>query len=279
MTVTLFSQATIDAPFGPAMAAAGRNYYEFGFGGSPLDSPAPSGIVSAFLAGDQPAEAREWISKISKAGGRFRLLFPERYYAPALEAHRLFTGKHLGTPIHFLSKIQVHPATLLSPDRVSDPKHWLREPLLNRIPLLVWMMGPVRDARVVFEARKGAVTCIAMFRHTHPQRLSILEFAVSGDFTQGGKPALLERFECTGSDGFLRVHGGLDPARAFPRLELHRGAIESVQRDLPREPAELYSQAVRRAKEDSASHCSLTEHYLDACELIVRHISNPTNNP
>lgn len=258
MGVTIASSARIDAGFGPAYARVAAHGAEFGFGGFAAATDFPSGPVSAWLPGDAPHEVVKRLDGIRRAGGRVRHLFAERYHAPSVEAHKLFTAGHLGTRIHFLAKVQAHPSLLVQPYS-RDEHAWLREPVLNRLPLLVWMMGPVRDVRVV---RSGRVA-VVMLRHRTPGRLSILEWSV----TPADVPALIDdRFECTGSDGFLRVNGIWGASR-LPRLELHRGALETVKRDLPRDFAAVYARAAERL--DAENDSELTASYLEACRLIV----------
>jgi predicted dehydrogenase len=269
MNTKLASNSAIDLAFAAPLSMSSQSYMECGFSGALPPVQAAPGVVSAWLRGDKSEEAKAWLAGVHDAGSRFRLLFPERYYAPAREAHRLFAGKHLGTRIHFLSKVQAHPDRLVRPVCLAEPNGWLSDPVLNRIPLIVWMMGPVKEVRVLSNTIGDNRTWVVLFKHSHPARLSVLELAVSADFTQAGRPALAERFECTGSDGFLRVNGGFDSARSQPRLELHRAAIESVQRDLPREPESLYATAVANATQDAKRPCELTEAYLQVCKLLT----------
>lgn len=189
-----------------------------------------------------------------------QFVFPERYHAPSIEAHRLLTGKHLGLPIHFLYKVRAHPA------RLRGAAAWLDEPVLNRLACVVWMMGSVVDARVLTATTGDAVTRIVALRHAHPGRLSLLELVVSPGVTHAGTPAVRERFEATGSDGFLRVNGVTEVDRGAPRIEVHRGAAEIVQRDLSREPAGIDRLADAYRDRDRVRGCALTRDYLDACE-------------
>lgn len=253
--------ASLDAPF----AALKPGYQELGFGGWNDLLPARN-VASAWIPGNLPS-APLAVEKFQNQGGRFRLLFPERYHAPSIEAHKLFTEKHLGLPTHLLVKIRVHPALLTTPDVIAGTG-WLGEPLLNRLPFVVWMMGRVREARVVCAPAADAKAGVIVLRHEKLGRLSMLELSISAGVTQGGAPALRERFEATGSDGFVRVNGVLAVDRSAPRIEVHRGAAELVQRDLSREPDDLYRLAVGRAEKDAEVYCRLTEDYLAACAVV-----------
>jgi predicted dehydrogenase len=261
MGVTLHSTHLLDQAFAAAYARTSAPGAEYGFAAPAVGDPSP-GTVSGWLAGDDPQAAVTRLDALRRAGSRFRFLFAERYFAPAIEAHRLFTGGHLGTRIHFLAKVQAHPARLTRP-LGAEPHAWLAEPVLNRLPLMVWMMGPVADARVVTSERGAARAAVVMLRHRTPGRLSILEWSV----TPAGSPdALDDRFECTGSDGFLRVNGVWGASR-LPRLELHRGALESVKRDLDRDFAQVFARAAERLGHERDAE--LTAHYLEACRLIL----------
>lgn len=268
----------IDAPFAPAYAATngGVALREFGFAGllphRTLPPAAAGEAVSAWLPGDNPLAYAHGLTLWQRAGVAFRFLLPERHHAPSLEAHALFTGKHLGMPLHFLGRVQAHRDRLLEPERWREPRAWLREPVLNRLPLAVWMMGPVRDVRLLESRADRSRTVLVLLRHKHPQRLSVLELSVSAELTHGGTPAIFDRFECTGTDGFLRVNGIWENHLHLPRLELHRGAVEQVQRDLPRDFAAVYEHAARAAattSKRSADSYRLAADYLTACALLL----------
>src|SRR6185295_10498425 len=97
---------------------------------------AAEGAVSGWLPGDRPAEARARLARWREERRPFRFVFAERYHAPAIEARRLFRGGDIGTPIHFLAKVQAHPGRLVDP---TGGRTWLAEPALNRLPLAIWM--------------------------------------------------------------------------------------------------------------------------------------------
>jgi hypothetical protein len=226
-------------------------------------------VLEHWIPGDEPQARLTALADARQKGLSHPFFFAERYYAPAVEAHKLFTKGHLGVQLHFLAKVQVHPERLVHPNAWRDPKSWLREPVLNRLPLAVWMMGPVRDVRVVTSSAHGAETKIVMLRHVHPSRLSVLELSVSPHLTQGGKPAIADRFECTGLDGLARVTGIWQEVTHAPRLEVLRGPEVLVQRDLPRDFASLEDGAALR-KQSKESY-RLAEEYLNACRLIEAH--------
>lgn len=253
--------ASLDAPF----AALQPAYHEHGFAGWSGALP-PRGVASGWIPGNLPS-APLAVEKFQNGGGRFRLLFPERYHAPSIEAHKLFTANHLGLPAHLLVRIRVHPALLTTPDVIAGTG-WLGEPLLNRLPFVVWMMGRVREARILCAPAADGKAGVILLRHEKPGRLSTLELSISEGVTQAGAPALRERFEATGSDGFVRVNGVFSIDRSAPRIEVHRGPAELVQRDLSREPADIYRLAVERAEKDAAVYCRLTEDYLAACAVV-----------
>jgi len=278
VSVQLRSTSPVDLPFAAAYQKAGGPDLasEYGFAGMLAHHPPPAhrggDAVSAWLPGDEPAAWLRALTEWQRDGVGFRLLLAERHHAPSREAHALFTGRHLGLPLHFLARVQVHRERLLEPERWREPRAWLREPLLNRLPLAVWMMGPVLDVRLLESRTDHSRTVLVLLRHKQPQRLSALELSVSTELRHGGEPAVFDRFECTGTDGFLRVNGIWENHIHLPRLELHRGAVEMVQRDLPREFSSVYEHAARAgigSKKQSAESYRLAADYLTTCALLI----------
>lgn len=277
--VDLRSRAAVDAPLAAACArVAGRvALVEYGLGGDAARDPAPlppGAGVSVWLAGDDPAAGRAALARWRAERRPFRFLFPERLFAPAAEAKRLFTGGDLGTTIHLHVRVQAHPARLLRPEAVlATERAWLAEPALNRLPLAVWMQGPVADARVLLARRAGSLAVVLALRHARPTRQSILELSVSEGATRGGQPAILDSFEATGRDGFVRVNGIWDEAPHAPRLSLHRGALEVARRDLPRDFAQVHAAAAaearRLSRRLSKESYSLAAAYLEACARVL----------
>jgi len=279
--VRLRTTALVDAPFAPAyqrvtgLTPAQDSHpalTEYGLTGLLGDTPvdADARAVSAWLPGDDAAKRLETLRRWQTAGVTFRFFFPERYHAPSAQARALFVGNDLGTPAHFLIKVQAHPQRLLDP-RSDTPGSWLREPVLNRLPLAVWMMGPVVDIRVLDSRIRDARSLVVLLRHRHPARLSVLESTVSPELRQGGEPAISDRFEATGSDGFIRVTGIWQEALHAPRLEVHRGPLELVQRDLPRGFTSVFTAAAAalpRLSQQSRESYRLAAEYLSACRLI-----------
>ena len=278
MSVTVHSSHPLDAPFRAVCANARGEGAEFGFAG--IDTAGAGDLpqrFSAWLPGNQPAARLATLREWKRQGRKFRFFFPERHYAPAREGHALFTGGHLGTPIGLLVKVQAHPDFLLHPERRGEACAWLDEPVLNRIPLAVWMQGPVADVRVMTSAVDGADIHVVMLRHTAPARHTIFELSVSPLLFHGAAPAVRDRIEATGSDGFLRVTGIWQEAVHAPRLEVHRAATDFVQRDLRRDFAQVYEHAAAQwPNDDSKSSYALAEAYLDACLKIAgQHARRP----
>lgn len=270
MTVEARSDAPLDAPFREAYRGVEAALVEYGWRGIPADAEplARGAAVSGFLPGDR-AEARlAWLAGLRAEGRALRLLFAERLHAPSIEARRLFVeGGAIGARIHFLAKVAAHPARLLHPEAALEPWAWLREPVLNRLLLAIWVMGPVAEVRVL---RARAAT-VVLLKHEAPARLSILEIVVSDGITERGVPAIADRFECTGSDGFIRVNGIWQEAAEAPRLALHRGAEEIVRRDLRRDFAQVYAAAAAEAPaiaRQSREAYALAEAYLRAGAMV-----------
>jgi len=276
--VSLLSEHAVDRPFASAYRQnppPDGGFVELGFAGL-LGERRPclpvGAAVSAWLPGGDPARSaarlREW-----KAERRaFRFLFPERFCAPAIEAHRVFTHRHLGLQSHLLVKVRAHPDRLLAPERCGAAGSWLDEPVLNRLPLAVWLQGPVREVRHLRGNSAGPCqSSIVLLRHERTPRLSVMEIGVSEQVHHAGKPAVADRFECTGSDGFLEVCGVWQPDEAEARLRLHRGTAEVVRRDLPRGFAQVYERAARdsrRIRRRSGADYRHAEAYLHACVLV-----------
>lgn len=263
-----------DRPFQSAYASqtGAAPLVEHGFSGLLAHADAQAtGRISAWLPGDRIAERLSALHGWKRSAALFRFLFAEKYFAPAMEAHRLFSAGHLGNPVHFLAKVQVHRDRLLNPGRWNDVNSWLREPALNRLPLAMWMMGPVSSVRVVaVQTNSFSRGWVVLLRHRHAPRMSILELSVSSEQTQAGLPAIADRFECTGSDGFIEVNGIWGEARHAPRIAVHRAADVIVKRDLRRDFAQVYENAAAeqgRWERASAESYTFAEQYLDACAM------------
>ncbi len=272
MSVTVHSTHCLDAPFRAAyLAAPAVTGCEYGFAGiEGLQGSEIADCISAWLPGDKPASSLAALNAWQRERKRFRFFFAERYYAPTREAHALFTGKHLGTQTSLLVKVQSHPDALLHPERCGDPLAWLSEPVLNRIPYVVWMQGPVADVRVLSSLVSGSQVHVVMLRHTEPARQSILELSVSPELRHGSEPTVYDRIEATGSDGFLKVTGIWREAVHAPRLEVHRAGIELVQRNLRRDFAQIYEHAAARWNKDHRTGSyTLARAYLETCNRIV----------
>jgi predicted dehydrogenase len=274
--IELRSEAAIDAPFGsPAPDRAGAPLVEYGFRGLPAgEEPLPAGAaVSGFVPGDRPDAHRARLARLREEGRAFRFLFAERLHEPAIEARHLFQAGAIGEPAHLFVKAAAHPARLLDPRAaLDDDNAWLCEPALNRLALAVWIMGPVRDARIVRSRAPGAAAAVVALRHEAPARLSVLEVAASSELTEGGAPAIRDGFECTGSDGFLRVGGIWQEAAGAPRLAIHRGGEEIARRDLRRDFAQVYERAARERGEiarRSKESYALADAYLAACARVL----------
>ncbi len=276
MSVIVSASRTIDEPFRRAYAGAPR-FAGTEFGLSGIDAATEGDIPQAFsawLPGDRPAERLAALETWNRQRRRFRFLFPERYHAPAREAHALFTGMHVGMPIHLLVKVQAHPDTLFDPAHAGEGLNWLREPVLNRLPLAIWMQGPVADVRVVSSSVAGANTRVVMLRHKAPARQSILELSISSELRCGSAPAIHDRFEATGSDGILSVHGIWGDAVHAPRLHVRRGATDFTQRDLRRDFAQVFENAAADwNKSNRKKSYALAEAYLATCTKIVGRIA------
>ena len=274
MTVTVHSTHPLDAPFQAAYRAAPAiTGTEYGFTGiQTLQLHEVPLSFSAWLPGDKPAERLSALDAWQRERRQFRLFFPERHYAPSREAQALFTRKHLGTQVSLLVKVQAHPNVLLNPELRGERLAWLSEPVLNRIPYVVWMQGPVADVRVVSSNLAGSDIHVVLLRHIEPARQSILELSVSPELRHGSEPAVYDRIEATGTDGVLRVTGIWREAVHAPRLEVHRGAMELVQRDIRRDFAQIYEHAAAHWNEDgqSASY-ALARAYLETCLRIANY--------
>ena len=266
----------IDAPFAQAYEGRRDALVELGFAGWGAKGLPGGTAISAWIPGDGPEAARAVLSNWRREGRALRLLFPEHLHEPSVEARRLFLKKDLGHPVHALARVQAHPGRLLDPEKWQGPNSWLREPALNRLPLLIWLLGPVREARVVSAMREGALSVVVSLRHEHAPRLSILELSVSESLTQGGAPAIRDSFECTGSDGFVRVGGIWNEQDFSPRLHLHRGGKEILARKLCRGFGQIYENAAAQApliRRESKAAWQLSDDYLHGCELVLRQIA------
>ncbi len=276
MATIVQSVRDIDKPFLAAYEAYApktrNSFLEFGLAGlNPDVSPKEKSAVSAWLPGSRPQKMLSCLQGLQKEKRDFRLLFPERFYAPAGEAHKLFTKKHLGLQIHFLAKVCAHPERLLTPSKWQEKTAWLDEPVLNRLPLAIWMQGGVSDVRCLVSQKENALTVVVLLSHEKPGRQSILEICVSPETKENGKPGIIDRFECTGSDGFITVNGIFQEAHHFPRIILHRGAREMVQRDLSRDFNQFFLNAAKEARKisrQSSAAYRLSKDYLHACSLI-----------
>ena len=284
MTAATFEtilDSKLDRPLAQAYAKASLPAYtmlECGLGGwQGAERVGEARVISAWLPGNIPGLLpilEEW----QEDNRLFRFLFPERLFAPAVAAHQLFTRRQLGNPLHMMVKVQAHPDCLLH-NETDAPAAWLAEPLLNRLPLLVWMMGPVTDVRVLEAGGNGWQSRVVMLRHAAPCRLSVLDMSLSRELYRGDRPAVYDRFECTGTDGFLRVNGIWEEDCLLPRLELHRGATETVQRDLRRDFAQVYENAVAESLalgRVSNESYRIAASYLEACNLLCP--STPPEN-
>ena len=84
---------------------------------------------------------------------------------------------------------------------------------------------------------------------------------------------IIDRFECTGLDGFLRVNGVWGNPHFAPRLVLNRGPLESIQRDLPRDFESVEARIVKEvpliAKQSKESY-ALARDYLDLCDKVSK---------
>ena len=270
------STHAIDSPFVQAYEECSDALAELGLAGwGAKDIPAGTAI-SAWIPGDDPKAVRAALNNWRREGRSLRFLFPEHLHAPSVEARKLLLNKDLGHPSHALVRVQAHPARLLAPDAWNDPLSWLREPALNRLPLLIWLLGPVREARVVSANRVGARSVVVSLRHERAPRLSILELSVSESLTQGGVPAIRDSFECTGSDGFVRVGGIWNDQDFSPRLHMHRGGKEILARKLRRDFGQIYENAAAEAPmigRESKAAWRLGSDYLHACELVLAQIA------
>ena len=257
----------VDLSFLRAGTSRQGDTLELGFTGFGKEVPAWARSVSAWLPGDRPDEAERWTKELRDAGTDFRFLFPERYHAPSREARRLFAGKEAGDPIHLHVRVQARPDNLLHDPRRA-PQEWLRDPVLNRLPLAVWMQGPVHEVRLLSSSRETGCACVVLLRHADPNRMSILEWSVSPDFA----PGIADGFEATGRDGFLRVNGIWHEPWFRPRLVLHRGALETGRRDLPRDmesTAAAAAKAHHPSRKQTARSHALAAMYLDACRRVA----------
>ena len=221
------------------------------------------------IPGDNAVQRLKTLESWQERRRSFRFLFPEQHYGPAQEAQRLFTGKHVGTPIHLLIKVQAHPDTLLHPHLWTETGSWLREPALNRIAFAVWMQGPVADVRVVSSQVAGAQVHLVLLRHKAAARQTVMELSVSSELLQGKSPTIVDRFEATGSDGFIRVTGIWKEAVHAPRIEVYRGAMVHVQRDLNRDFAQVYANAAKNWGTPQANESyQIAQAYLKACAMV-----------
>ncbi len=278
MEHTVQSVHDIDKPFFPAYEEyppkIRTSFLEFGLAGLKPDAPpGAKAAVSAWLPGSQPRKMLTCLHMFQKEKRAFRFLFPELFFAPAREAHKLFTGKHLGLQIHFLAKVRAHPEKLLNPFKWQEKGAWLDEPALNRLPLAIWMQGGVSDIRCLVSQKENVTAVVVLLSHEKPGRQSILEICVTPETTENGKPGIIDRFECTGSDGFITVNGIFQEANYFPRIILHRGAREMIQRDFSRDFNQFFVNAAKEAQKiqrRSSAAYRLSEDYLHACSLICR---------
>ena len=277
ISTTLMSSAALDLPFTDCYGLGVAGLTEYGFAGlleqAADHAPGKDPLVSAWIPGGTPDRWAAWLGALQSNRTRFRFLFPEAFHAPAREAHRLFTRGHVGTPIHVHVRVQAHPEHLLNPGSLERAGGWLDEPVLNRLPLMVWMLGPVADVRVELVAAAGAWRGVVMLKHRQPACLSVLEMSVPDDFVVGDAPGLADSLECTGSDGFLRVNGTWNDPWSEPRLVLHRGPMQSIRRDLERRFSHVYVRAAEEAPRiarGSKAAYKLANAYLEACHLLQR---------
>ena len=270
------STHVIDAPFAQAYEGRTDMLVELGLGGWGAAELPGSAAISAWIPGHDPDAARAALNQWQRERRALRFLFPEHLHAPSVEARRLLLNKDLGHPAHVLVRVQAHPGRLLYPDQWQSPQGWLREPALNRLPFLIWFLGPVREARVVSSIRKGALSVVVSLRHERAPRLSILEITVSNELTQANAPAIRDSIECTGSDGFVRVGGIWNEQDFSPRLHLHRGGKEILARKLRRDFGQIYESAAVQAPliaRESKASWQLAEEYLHACELVLAQVA------
>lgn len=273
MNINIRAKHDIDSPFITEYSKIQdikESFIEYGLSGFDYNA-SDNDNVSAWLPGNNPEKVMFWLKKLQSNGKYFRFFFPELFFDNSIEANKLFSKKDIGMITHLLIKVQVHKSLLFNSGFKNQPDFWMNEPVLNRIPLAIWLMGAVTDVRFSFSELKHANIMVIILKHKHSPRLSIIELTISDEFFQNGNPAMADKFECTGSDGIICVNGIWEKNHYLPRLSVHRGSVEISERKYSKEFNQIFSNAAKDAKnikKNSKDAYKLAFEYLEACSLL-----------
>lgn len=228
--------------------------------------------ISAWIPGDNPNNSEIWLKNLQKNGKYFRFFFPEMFYEPAIKAQKLFTGKHIGNPTSLLIKVMTHKGRLFFPGHFDQKDFWLKEPVLNRIPLAIWLMGPVHEVKFTYSKTNHAEIIVIILKHIVSPRLTIIELTISDEFLENNKPAIYDKFECTGSDGIISVNGIWSKNNHLPRLSIKRGSVEIIEKELCNDFESIFFNAVKESiyiNKNTKSSFKFAFDYLEACKFFL----------